>query len=165
MKISFKGSMSMKKQTKRPLLLSGLVMNIVTFVILIVSSAINIFYISKDLGDVVESSTIINLLINILLVLVGIVTIAFSAMCLLRTNMHEEQFHLKKGLLLTTFILTVFSFILTIVGMRTYGFDILTLFITLFLICSASFIIIEYFINKKAYLTSQEKAEENVEEK
>lgn len=160
MKISFKGSMSMKKQTKRPLLLSGLVMNIVTFVILIISSAINIFYISRDLGDTVESSTIINLLINILLVLVGIVTIAFSAMCIMRTNMHEEQFHLKRGLILTTFILTVFSFILTIVGMRTYGFDILTLFITLFLICSATFIIIEYFMNKKVCLTNQEKAEE-----
>ncbi len=154
----------MKKQTKRPLLLAGLVMNIITFIILIVSSAINIFNISTNLGDTVEASEIINLLIGILLVLVGIVTIAISAMCIMRINIHEEQFHAKRGLILTTFILTVFSFILTIVGMRTYGFDILTLFITLFLICSATFIIVEYFLNKKVCLTCKEKAEENKEE-
>ncbi len=147
----------MKNQTKRPLFLSGLVMNIVSFVLLIISSAIYIFYISKDMSsNAIDDATIINLLINILLVLIGIINVALSSVCLLRVNFSCEKFHAKRFLILTAFTLNIMSIILAVVGMRTMGFDILTLFITIALICSSVFLIITHYRNENIYFKSKQ---------
>lgn len=150
----------MKNQTNRPLLYAGLVINIISFFILTVCSALYIFYIARDLNiDAIEDSTIINLLINIFLILFSLVEVILSVISLFRTKWSLEKFNAKRWLILSIIIMNITSFILGVIEMKTIGFDIVILFIVLALITSTVFIILEYYKNK-VELTKQSASSE-----
>lgn len=151
----------MNNSNKKSFLLAGLIFNIVCFILLAISSSINIFYtfIDWDSTSTADAVLISATLVNILLIIISLVGVVLSSICLTRTNLQVEQFHSKRFLILSTFILDVVVVVLSVIYMRIVAVDILTLFITLALICASVFIYLDYNKNKQQY--KKQKSEDN----
>lgn len=141
----------MENQVKRPYLLTGLIVNIVCFAVLALSSIVSIFGIaaSFDSGDAVEGALILLLFSVIIVLALSVVGMVFSAISIQRVKLDPEKFDKKKGFILTSFILDVVVVIFSIIGLCSGSFNVSSLLMTLALIAAAVLIMYEYVNNDK----------------
>lgn len=141
----------MENQVKRPYLLTGLIVNIVCFAVLALSSIVSIFGIAAgfDSGDAVEGVLILLLFSVIIVLALSVVGIVFSAISIQRVKLDPEKFDKKKGFILTSFILDVVVVIFSIIGLSSGSFNVSSLLMTLALIAAAVLIMYEYVNNDK----------------
>ena len=158
----------MEKLSKRPSLLAGAIFNIVCFILLAITSSINLFntFIDWDSTTTADASTIFSAFVNIFLILASLVGVVLSVICMLRANLPTDKFHSKRFLILSTFILNIVIIIFAIVCIQIL-FNLLTLFVVLALICSSVFIFLDYYKNKVSYYKAKmekDKEKQKIEE-
>ena len=158
----------MEKETKRPFLLAGLIINIVAFAIYCISCLLSIFtlaaaFSSYDVSNdpSLTASVVLALLVLILILAFCITGVVFSSVCIPRYKFEPEKFAKKKGMILATFIFDIIIVILSIIGFCAGNFDVLSLILVLVLIAAAVFIMLDYTKNSK--LLEQTKTEKQTE--
>ena len=154
----------MEKKISRPLLLTGLILSLVSFVILTLSGLVTIIAVlSAGIVGNAETQMILitALFITLIIVAFAICGVVFSSISLSRWNLPAKKFDEKKGLITTTFVFAVITAVLELIGLFT-AFDILTLFMLIVSIVSAVFIMIDRCKNAK-YLKQAEQEEKQPE--
>ncbi len=154
----------MENKVSRPLLLTGLIIALVVFVILTISSVIAMTMIpallealsggSADaLGDAMVGMMMFMFIIIAVFSILGVV---FSAISISRWNLPPAEFDNKKGLITTTFVFCVIIAVLELLSLIS-AFDVLNLILTIVLVVAAVFIMIDR--NKNKALLEKAKAD------
>lgn len=158
---SFEGG-DMGKNISRPLLLTGLILSLLCYVVIAVTTAISIAAIipllsassSLDPTGATTAATVITGLVGIIIVIFSILGLIFSAVGMSRCKLDAETFSNRKGIVITTIVFNILTIILLAVGIVS-TFSIWSLIEILVLVLATIFIIVDVAKNKK-YLNNNE---------
>lgn len=143
----------MENKIRRPLLLSGLILNLVAYIFLAVSCIITIIATAGIVADVdtsgAEGALILIFAVYILIFLMTIAGIILSSVSFTRLNMDEETYSKKKGVLIGCFVLDCITVIFLLIGICS-TFSVVSFLLMLALIAAASLIMVEYVLSRKA---------------
>lgn len=149
------------KNFNRPFLLAGLIITLISFIVLTISSFYGIYAIfilgelSNSLNDTGLDSVMGILAISFVLVLVfAVLGIIFSSISLSRTRLSPEEFQKKRGLITTTIVFAIIIAVLEFIGLFS-EFAILNLIFVILLIVAIVFMFIGR--NKKFSVTEDAK--------
>lgn len=160
----------------RPFLLTGLILSIIAYAALLISSFVTLIpafaLFSGD--EVLDAAAAMILIVGIVLIVFSLLGLIFAAVSISRYRLSAKDFAGKKGLVITTFVFNVIVAVLILIGLFN-GFDVLSLIMMLVMILAAVFIMVDVARNKK-YLAeelaqpaqpqpAQSQVEENKEEK
>ncbi len=140
-------------KVSRPFLLAGLIISLVCFCLLTISSIVGIYAtLIVDVAsgdDPVMAMTVVILAISFVLVLIfSILGIVFSAISLSRCRLSPQEFDRKRGMVTTTIVFSIIVAILEIVGLFT-EFNIFNLIFSIVLVVAIVFMFIDRSKNKK----------------
>lgn len=157
----------MENKIKRPLLLSGLILNLVACIFLAIICIITIIASAGFLAEVdilgAEGALILILAVYILIFLMTIAGIVLSSVSFTRLNMDEETYSKKKGVLIGCFVLDCITVIFLLIGICSI-FNVENFLLMLALIAAASLIMVEYVLSRKAKTAQNtEKASAEIE--
>ena len=143
----------MENKIKRPLLLSGLILNLVAYIFLAISCIIMIIASAGFVADAdisgVEGALILIFAVYILIFLMTIAGIVLSSVSFTRLNMDEETYSKKKGVLIGCFVLDCITVIFLLIGICS-TFSVENFLLMLALIAAAALIMVEYVLSRKA---------------
>ena len=153
----------MEDKVKRPLLLTGLILALVSFAIFVIDCIIALIAVGSIMGegnlDPVYSATYAIMMFMMILILAfSVLGVVFSAISISRWNLAPEAFDKKKGLITTTFVFSVITAVFGFISVFT-AFNVLSLLLTIALILAAVFIMIDRNKNKELL----EKAKQNAQ--
>ena len=142
----------MENKIRRPLLLSGLILNLVAYIFLAISCIIWIIALAGFVADAdtsgTEAALILIFAVYILIFLMTIAGIVLSSIGFTRLNMDEETYSRKKGLLIGCFVLDCVTVIFLLIGISS-AFNVVSFLLMLALIAAASLIMVEYVLSRK----------------
>lgn len=160
----------------RPFLLTGLILSIIAYATLLISSFITVIpaFTLFSGYEVLDAAGAMILIVGIVLIVFSLLGLIFAAVSISRYRLSAKDFAGKKGLVITTFVFNVIVAVLILIGLFN-GFDVLSLIMMLVMILAAVFIMVDVARNKK-YLAeelaqpaqpqpAQPQVEENKEEK
>lgn len=143
----------MENKIKRPLLLSGLILNLVAYIFLAILCIIAIITSAGFVADAyilgVEGALILIFAVYILIFLMTIAGIVLSSVSFTRLNMDEETYSKKKGVLIGCFVLDCITVIFLLIVICS-AFYVVSFLLMLALIAAASLIMVEYVLSRKA---------------
>ena len=154
------------EKVKRPFLLTGLIITLICFIALAVTSVVGIYatLLADGLSNLGKEDAILDLTIAILgisfgLVLVfSILGIVFASISMSRTRLSPQEFDNKRGMITTTIVFAIIVAVLEIIGLFS-EFNVVNLIFSLALILAIVFMFIDR--NKNNKLLEISRAQEN----
>lgn len=133
--------------TKKPLMLTGLILNIVVFILLGIYSLIAMIAVLQVLSEISSTSTdmaaIILMAMLIFLLIFSIVGIIISSVALTRLKLSNEEFAQKKGVVLASFVFDCILAVFILIAIIS-KFDIVMLIALLLIICAGTLIMVDF---------------------
>ena len=138
----------MDNKSSRPLLLVGLIITLICFIVLTISSLYGIYAtiiigdLSNSLNDAGLNSAVAILAISFGLILIfTVLGIIFSSIALSRTRLPQEEFNRKRGMITTTIVFAIIIAVLEIFGLLS-EFNLFNLIFIIVLIVAVVLMII-----------------------
>ena len=136
------------RNNSRPLLLAGLIITLICFIVLTISSLYGIYAIliigelSNSLNDTGLNSALAILVVSFILVLIfTVLGIIFSSISLSRTRLPQEEFNRKRGMITTTIVFAIIIAVLEIIGLFS-EFNVVNLIFSIALIVAIVFMFV-----------------------
>lgn len=150
---------------KKPLMLSGLIINIVAFAIFAISSLISLVTfiamipaISDGTADFSEGVIILMIVLLLFMLAFSIAGIVVSSVGITRTKLEGNELANKKGVIIASFVFDCILAILILISFAS-GFNVLSFIILLALIAAATLIMIDLSKKSPAKLEKAEAEE------
>ena len=141
----------MENRVRRPLLLSGLIINLVAFLFLAINCLIFIVASASLLSDLeaeANGGVILLFAIYFLVFFMTIAGVVLSSVGFTNLNMPREKYLAKRGKLIGLFILDCVTILFLLIGICS-TFNVLNFLVMLVLIAGATLIMVEYVLSNK----------------
>lgn len=142
------------EKTKRPMLLTGLILVIVGMGYFAITAFLALFYIglildiAQSAGGTVDISATMVTVILLVLGALGVLTVVLASVGISRLKLSPQEFVEKKGTITASLVITIIIAVLSIIGL-TSEFSIVSLISCLVLVMGAIFTIVGLRQNKK----------------
>lgn len=142
------------EKTKRPMLLTGLILVIVGMGYFAITAFLALFYIglildiAQSAGGTVDISATMVTVILLVLGALGVLTVVLASVGISRLKLSPQEFVEKKGTITASLVITIIIAVLSIIGL-TSEFSIISLISCLVLVMGAIFTIVGLRQNKK----------------
>lgn len=153
--LTLKGGKMNNSSIKKPLMLAGLIINIIAFAILAISCLISLVAFialipgtSSDPTDIADSIVILMIVLLLFMLAFCIAGVVVASVGITRTKLEGAEFSKKRGAVIASFVFDCLLGVLILIGFAS-GFDVLSFIILLALIVAGTLIMIDLARNSK----------------